>query len=588
MKAGGVSRTVLNRARGTAPLFLGMCLGLIGWSPLQGRAAVTDFLPDEAARSPRYVELSPESERRAKAISYFMDGLLDEETFGPEKAFGSFRKVLDLDPGYVDLAIKVAHEHLRRGESAEALAVLKDALKASPRNQALCLALSSVYLRQLGKAELAIQYANRALELAPKDFSSYEALWEIHQAQGNKRKAMQVLDRAARVNSENPDYWVSLGDFLGRTLLREDMRISMDDVTRMTAIFEKAARFGSLRPDVLVRVAYFYILSQQEPKAIPLLEKALELQPGLDDARTRLAGCYIKNGQYDEAIRTFVQLSESNPLDSKIHDALAELYGRKKNWERAASALQQGVLIEPDNPERQRQLALLLLDYLHRPAQAETLLADAMKRFPSFPEFGLLYAVALSQSGKHDQSLRTFERMEIEFSVRLPDFLNGDFYFNYGAAAEQAGKIERAVALLKKSIECDPARAARAYNYIGYMWVDRGQNLVEAEGLIRKALELEPDNGAFVDSLGWAYYQMGKYDDALRELHRAAGLLELPDAVVLEHIGDTQHKLGNHAQALIYWRKAIELDPENKKILAKIDDVAACMAKQPAASTSKR
>jgi len=120
---------------------LGMVLGSLCVALWSGRAAVTDFLPDEAAASPRYVELSPKSESHALAIAYFIRGLLDEETDGPEKAFTSFRKVLDLDPGFVDLAIRVAHEHLRHGKSAEALAVLKDALKARPK-AILCALLS--------------------------------------------------------------------------------------------------------------------------------------------------------------------------------------------------------------------------------------------------------------------------------------------------------------------------------------------------------------------------------------------------------------------------------------------------------------
>jgi tetratricopeptide (TPR) repeat protein len=104
------------------------------------------------------------------------------------------------------------------------------------------------------------------------------------------------------------------------------------------------------------------------------------------------------------------------------------------------------------------------------------------------------------------------------------------------------------------------------------MYAERGQNLDEAITLIAKAIELEPDNGYFIDSLGWAYYQQGKYGDALRELKRAVERAK-EDPVILEHLGDAYVKNGLDSEAIDAWEKALRLDPTADGVKKKIDDL---------------
>jgi tetratricopeptide (TPR) repeat protein len=151
------------------------------------------------------------------------------------------------------------------------------------------------------------------------------------------------------------------------------------------------------------------------------------------------------------------------------------------------------------------------------------------------------------------------------------DIANARFYFNYGATAEQAGLYEKAADLLRKSIALDPANSAEACNYLGYMWADHNMNLDEAETMIKRALEMEPNNASYLDSLGWVEFRKGKFEQALNNLLSAAKTADHDDPVIFEHIGDGYFKLNRISEALEFWQKALALDPKNKNLANKIE-----------------
>ncbi|MCX7661500.1 MAG: tetratricopeptide repeat protein [Candidatus Omnitrophica bacterium] len=108
-------------------------------------------------------------------------------------------------------------------------------------------------------------------------------------------------------------------------------------------------------------------------------------------------------------------------------------------------------------------------------------------------------------------------------------------------------------------------------NALGYLYAENGINLDEAEILIKKALEFEPNNGAYRDSLGWVYYQKSQLDLAIKELERAAELLE--DPVIYEHLGDAYFKVGQILKAKDCWSKALELNPSNLELKKKLENL---------------
>ena len=118
------------------------------------------------------------------------------------------------------------------------------------------------------------------------------------------------------------------------------------------------------------------------------------------------------------------------------------------------------------------------------------------------------------------------------------------------------------------------------------MWADQNTHLDEAESYIKKALAADPENGAYLDSLGWVDYRRGKYEQALAELLSAVQALKGEDPTVYSHIGDTYEKLNQIPQALEYWQKSLALDQSDKKLAEKIARFKSKVSKgEPAGAT---
>lgn len=128
-----------------------------------------------------------------------------------------------------------------------------------------------------------------------------------------------------------------------------------------------------------------------------------------------------------------------------------------------------------------------------------------------------------------------------------------------GIALERDGQFDRAEADLLAALEIRPDQAS-LLNYLGYSWIDRGENLDRALGMIEKAVKLSPDDGYILDSLAWAYYRLGRYEEAVAPMELAIGTMA-SDPVVNDHLGDIYWMVGRKREAQIQWRRALSFDP---------------------------
>ena len=401
---------------------------------------------------------------------------------------------------------------------------------------------------------------------------------DSYKSTSQSQKIEALFGRAAKRNSASADFWLDLVD-----LRLRDIDRSGKDFSKAIELLDRAQKCAGDRAEAMVRVGNAFVLCNQFDRAIPLYQLALTLRPKMEGLRDRLALLLLQSGDTAEAIKLVEEMVHENPLNFLAYDQLADLYLRANERSKALASLKQAVLIAPPDPKRYSNLIQLTLSSGDAGA-AVGFAEEAEKAFPKLVELTFFKALALSGARRHEEAIKAFEKILVEAGNSRPEILNGDFYFSYGVSAEQAGRFTKAAEALRKSIEMDPSNAARACNYLGYMWADRGENLDEAEVLIRRCVEEDPENGAYLDSLGWVYFKKGLHAQALKALLHAAELLKEDDAVVFDHIGEAFEKLGRTAEAVAYWQKAFQLDPSNQAIASKLDARSAKVARKPGPS----
>ena len=532
-------------------------------------------------------------QRKAEALANFVEGARLEQNGEIEAALAAYQKVLTVDPGEVELASRVASLLTRQEDFPRAIDILKDATKANPKEIGPYLQLSFLYAKYLHKPEQALKYANQAIAIDPENIDGYQRIYEISLTRGDSKAALAALDRAVKVNSQNPGFWTRLGKLYAALLFEPDTEPKPEDLRRVNAVFQRAAETADDDTTVLKDVADYFAASQQIDQAIPLYIRVLELQPDDSNAREKLATGFLMTNQRGKAVEMLQEIIKKTPEKYQPYELLAQLLddearsllranqteAAKAEFAKAAAQYEQSLLINPTRAQTYLRLAELWVGPLKQAERAVTMLTEGRMRFARVPEFTYLLAIAQREAKQLQPAVMTFEEALHEAEAHAPEMLTSRFFFDYGAAADQAGLQDKAADLLRRAIALDPANAAEAYNYLGYMFAENNMRLDEAEEAVKQALALDPNNGAYLDSLGWVNFRKGRYEEALRDLLRAAQSLTRSDPVVYDHIGDTYAKLNRVPQALEYWQKAIALDPGNKVIADKVESTKTKMSK---------
>jgi len=238
-----------------------------------------------------------------------------------------------------------------------------------------------------------------------------------------------------------------------------------------------------------------------------------------------------------------------------------------------------------------------LLEELGQHDLANIVFASVSRDDPSFAAAELGRAEVLRAAGRQDAAIEVLEAL----TRSHPDM--PDVYATKGDTLRQAERYNEAIAAYTRALELyEEGQGARWFvhytrgisyhriddwpdaeadfraalalrpdhpqvlNYLGYSLVERGEKLDEALGMIETAAVAQPDNGAIVDSLGWVYFQLGRYDEAVFHLERAASL-EPVDAVINDHLGDAFWAVGREIEAQFQWHRALSFDPEAEEAL---------------------
>lgn len=296
------------------------------------------------------------------------------------------------------------------------------------------------------------------------------------------------------------------------------------------------------------------VLSPQEEAARALAEPALSF--------------FARNKAFDVA-EVFLRLALE--LDPEHHKAMIWLGSLLENNDRQDEALALYHMIDKSSDYAVAARLSEANIYFDREEdkQALAVLETVNTVHPSFVTREALGRARLVRQN-YEEALPIYNRL-IESLSEMELMNNPQPLYLRGICYERTGDWQAAVEDFRKVLSIQPDNAD-ALNYLGYTWVDRGENLTEAFEMIKKAVRLEPKSGAIVDSLGWAYYKLGDYAEAKVQIEKAV-TLSPSSATIVDHLGDIYWKLGRYREAGYQWERALTLDPtekETKAIQAKL------------------
>ncbi len=357
-----------------------------------------------------------------------------------------------------------------------------------------------------GDRDAALQLAQRAYELDPFVPRIAEAYIRILGNAGEFERAQEILDSFEAEGVAHPVVDV----------LREPIAAG-----RKPGLFAENVQAGA--SEMLHGLGTALARDGSRELAAAFLHLAAYLDTDSPVVAMSLGELLSAAGRYEEADATFASVPESSPLHISALIRRAETLDLEGDREAAISRLQNIVTGNPGNQEAYGVLG----DILRYDQQWE--------------------AAAEAYSGIIDQ-------------LDPPRPRDWRFYYVRGISYERADMWDLAEADFLEALELNPGHPD-VLNYLGYTWVDRGEHLDEALDMIERAVDLSPRNGYIVDSLGWAFYKLGRIDEAVETLETAVSLLP-GDPEVNDHLGDVYWAAGRQREAMFQWRIAIDVDEE--------------------------
>ncbi|NOT25145.1 MAG: tetratricopeptide repeat protein [Acidobacteria bacterium] len=403
------------------------------------------------------------------------------------------------------------------GDQAGALAALNRAAAADPKSSGVRAEIASFHLRrnQLGEAESAAQ---QALAL-----------------NGDSVEAHRVLGLL---------YWNQVDAMNART-----PKAQFDTTVRNAiAHLERATKGATPGADLQVDFALgrLYLRTGEASKAVEAFGRVVSQNSGSVQGRLSLAQAFAAAGDMANAISTLTVIVEEEP---RVASSLAQYQEQAGRLTDAIASYTLALSVEPmSRGLKFRRIAALITN--GDVARAATLAAEAQTQHPDDLRFPRLRARAMFASGDKAGAVSMLEPTaranpnDVDTQLALADLYS------------DAGRDVEAERTLRQVLTVAPG-SAEVLNYLGYLLADRGRGLDEAVRLVQRALEVDPGNPSYLDSLGWAHFRRGDLQEAERYLTPAAE--QLPrNAVIQDHLGDVFARMGRWSDAIASWTRALD------------------------------
>jgi tetratricopeptide (TPR) repeat protein len=441
-------------------------------------------------------------------------------------------------------AARLSQAFLRAGRYKEATAAIRRALYLEPDNKEYLDILSQSLSAGGGNDAAAIAELQRMADASPSNFTAVRTL-------------ARAQARAGRID----DAAATLRAALARKGVTEEMRVQLR--VELATMLADAQRYA----DAIT--VYEELLKDRGIGDAPAATE--EDREAATEIFQRIVNLQKSAGRSSDAVATISRLrrvlGKDDPTADLIYIELLRGEGKRREALEATQAARKNF---PAQSEFVSLEAQTLTD-LGRVDEAVTLLRTQLKSTPQDFNTYLTISSLYTQAGRGREGVEA-ARKALELAPAGQQQYTNQALMILASAQERAGDPKGSEESLRRVLDKDPDNAT-ALNNLGYFLVERNERLTEALEMIQRAVKAEPTNSSFLDSLGWAYFKLGKLDEAEKQLREAARL-DPTSSTTQEHLGDVFQKQGKAAEARAAWQKALALSTESDetaRLKAKID-----------------
>ena len=502
------------------------------------------------------------------------------------RAAEQYREIVRLDPTDTDAVLWLARLYRLQNEQEKAEGVLRDLLAREPANEGGVEQLTQLLLDE-GKSQEALSSLQDILQRTPTP-----RLWELLGDAYNQLHDLPNAEQAYRKAADSQPDDINHRKELAQTLLGEEK------FPEALEQYQRLSQMDADDPDNYLRLAEIYRQMRQLDKAEQNVLLAKQRAPNSLEVTYYEATIYEDEGRLEDSIRvlsdavtTVKSESEFTPARRRtlaiLYQQLGELYRETSNYTAAVNTFEEMLRL---GVEEDRRARVMIMDTYRDARDMPKALDAAHKAVDVYPKdrpILIAQALLLGENAQADQAVAKLRALldgsaadfeiqldiaqvyeqskhwpEAEQAIHAAEKVQGDSSgkemtgFLLGAIFERQKKYDQAEEEFRKVLTANP-RNASTLNYYGYMLADRGVRLDEATDLIKRALADDPNNAAYQDSLGWAYFKQNKLEDA-EGLLRQAATRESHDPTILSHLGDVYAKMGKDNLAEAQWEKSLD------------------------------
>lgn len=529
------------------------------------RQQTTDTVRQAVKELELMKEAAPNDQR-----AFFTLGQCYMQLGQPDNAIAALERwqvlVPDSDQGYV----AIAQYYERQGKEDKVIEYLKKAVESQPESVQTMAMLAGMYSKAKREKE-AIPLYKKIIELTGGNAELKRQLATALLENGEPAEAVQLLTQLAKENPQD-------------TSVKITMARAQVDQRQFPEAIETLKSLVAGDPEDIEALFYLgnaYEQSGQPAEAVKVFTKLVQQsQTGSEDAKKNaplfqqhLALSYQDMGEYPKAIAIYEDMAKSDP-SPRTYFALINAYRIDKQFDKALSLGKQQFEKNPKDENLSLVYARTLADSGKIKEGADILdkmIAASPANLDIYINLSQIYLQA-KRFGDAEKILRRAEEQKLDKDrVR----------FQLATVYDRQKDFDKAESMFKELLKENP-KDGPTLNYFGYMLADRGVRLEEAVKYVQAALALEPNNPAYLDSLGWAFFKMNDLAKAEKYLLQA-GEMEKRDPVIQDHIGDLYLKTGNLEKAVEFYTKSLgnSGEPEDaQKVRNKLDRAREALRKQ--------